>query len=116
MTSEVVLHGLDQLGDRAENATPESLLGQIPEKALDHVEPRRTGWREVHMKTLVTLEPVDDFLMFVSRIVLMWISLSFGMARLDSETGSIPDGELWHAGSMTEPSNVERGEKLPLRL
>jgi hypothetical protein len=49
-----------QLRDAAVHASTELFVGELGEPALDEVEPRPVGRREVDMKALPLAEPVSD--------------------------------------------------------
>ena len=66
---DVVTDGGDQLFEILEDSAPDSVVRQVAEEALDHVEPRSRGRREVHMETLVFGKPALDTRMFVGRVV-----------------------------------------------
>lgn len=47
----------DQIIDVVEAAATQGLVGQVPDEAFDHVEPRRSGGREVERQPQVLLRP-----------------------------------------------------------
>ncbi len=53
-----------------ENTTRDPILGDVAEKAFQHIEPGSTGGREVHMKSLMPFQPYFDFWMFVGGVVI----------------------------------------------
>src|SRR3990172_12051372 len=59
----------DQFADRFKNPTPNSLVGQIAEPTLDHVEPGAGSRDKMLMESGVALEPGFDLGMFMSRVV-----------------------------------------------
>ncbi len=69
MHGDVFLHGGDEFGDAVEYATAQSLGGEVAEEALDHVQPRGRGWREVNAKARMLLQPLLDLGMFVRGVV-----------------------------------------------
>ena len=58
---DVALDCRDQIPNAREGASANSLVGEISEEALDHVEPRRSGRREVHVEPRVPSEPSLHF-------------------------------------------------------
>src|SRR5438445_10534494 len=54
---DVVSDGRDEFFDIAKNAAAQPVLSQIAKEAFHHIQPGRTGGREVHVKTRVTLKP-----------------------------------------------------------
>ena len=50
----------DEVRDAAEDAPSETLLGELPEPALDEVEPRRARGREVEHEAGMLLQPGAD--------------------------------------------------------
>jgi hypothetical protein len=66
---DVGADGHDQLFQIAKNAAPQSVLGEIREEALHHVQPRRIGGREVHRETRVPREPALDFGVLMGSVV-----------------------------------------------
>jgi len=67
---------VDVLSDRfqeflnvAEDASAQLLLREIAEEALDHVQPRATGGREVHVEAWVPFQPALYKRMFVGGVV-----------------------------------------------
>ena len=53
MAVDVVANRDDELFQIPENAAADTVLGQVAEETLDHVQPRCRGWREVHMEVFV---------------------------------------------------------------
>ncbi len=91
------------------------MLGKIPEETFDHVEPRRTGRGEMHMKSFVPFEPVHDFLMFVRRIVVAnnvdLFVFGYGAFDLIEKPNPFLMTMLWHTGSDDRTvQDVERGK------
>lgn len=66
----VLIDGSDQLRNAAENSTPNPLLCNVSEEALNHVQPGSASGCEVHMEALVPLQPALDFGMFVRQVVI----------------------------------------------
>ena len=55
---DVLMDGGDQFGHAGEHAAAQALGGDVAEEALDHVQPRRRGRREVHVEARVFGQPV----------------------------------------------------------
>ena len=55
----------DEFFDIAKDAAAQPVLSQIAKEAFYHVEPGRTGGREVHVKTRVALEPAQHAIVLV---------------------------------------------------
>ena len=51
------------------DTSPETMLGQVTEESLHHVQPRRTGGSEVDMESRVALEPALNLGMLVCGVV-----------------------------------------------
>ena len=66
---DVVFDGGDEFVHAAKDAATNPLVGEVAKEPLDHVQPGRRSGREVDMKALVALQPVEDFLVFVGGIV-----------------------------------------------
>jgi hypothetical protein len=49
--SDVLIDGANQFWHAGEYATPQALGVDVAEESLDHVEPGRRGWREVHIES-----------------------------------------------------------------
>ena len=60
MSSQVVLDSSDQVRDATEDTSSDSVLGNLPEPALDHVEPGTRCRNKVQVKTPMLLEPPFD--------------------------------------------------------
>ena len=69
MLSDVNFDGLDQFGDTSKATAPDLLLSYVSKEALDHVEPGRTGGREMHVEAPVAFHPGMDLGMFVRGVV-----------------------------------------------
>lgn len=67
---DVPFYRADQIRGAMENPAPQLSLGQVPEEPLDHIEPRGTGGREVHVKSRVLGKPRLYFRMLVGSIVI----------------------------------------------
>ncbi len=55
---------------RFEDAVANSVLRNVSKPSFDHVQPGTAGRGKVNVKSLVPLQPVDDFGVFVSGIVI----------------------------------------------
>ena len=62
---DVVSDRGDEFFDIAKDAAAQPVLSQIPKEAFHHIQPGRTGGREVHVKTRVTLDPTLHAIVFV---------------------------------------------------
>jgi len=62
---EVISDCGDEFFDIAKDAAAQPVLRQIPKETLHHVQPGRTGGREVHVKTRETLDPALHAIMLV---------------------------------------------------
>lgn len=82
MHGNVLINGGDQLGDAAEYAALQPVGRNTAEKALDHVEPGRGGWREMDMETRMLLQPLLDLGMLVRRIVVTDQMQGLALGRL----------------------------------
>ena len=60
----------DEFFEIAKYTAPQSVLSEVAEEALHHVQPRCTGWSEVHVESWMTLEPALDLRMFVGCVVI----------------------------------------------
>ena len=70
MLIDVVADGHDQLLDIAKHAAPQTSLREVAEEALDHVEPRTAGRREVHVEARMPRQPAPDLGVLVRRGVI----------------------------------------------
>lgn len=68
LSDEAVDGGLE-CDDRVEHAVFEPAVGQFGEEAIDSIDPRRRGRREVKGEPLVPPKPFDDLGVFVGCIV-----------------------------------------------
>lgn len=59
----------EQFFDIAKYTAPQSVLSEIAEESLHHVEPRCTGRSEVHVEPWMACEPALNFGMLVRRVV-----------------------------------------------
>jgi len=50
---DVFFNGRCQFTNAVEYASPNALLGDIPEEAFHHIRPGGAGWHIVHLKTLM---------------------------------------------------------------
>ena len=66
---QVVFDGHDQFLHVAKDAAPKALLRQLAEPALDQVEPRGAGRREVQLKARMGGQPVAHRLVLVGPVV-----------------------------------------------
>src|SRR5712692_4634074 len=66
---DIAVDGILQFAGGAMNTPPDLLLGQGGEPALDQVQPRGAGRREVHMEPRMTSQPAMNQGRFVSAIV-----------------------------------------------
>lgn len=67
--ADVALDSCHELLDAAEDTAPDALDGDVAEEALDHVQPRRAGRREVHVEARVSLQPPPHSLVLVGAVV-----------------------------------------------
>ena len=67
--SDVLIDGSDQFRHAGEDTATQPLSGDIAEELLDHVQPRRRGWREMHVEAWMLGEPVLHNGMFVRGVV-----------------------------------------------
>ena len=66
---DVSSNGQNEFFEIAKHAAPQPVLREIAKEAFHHVQPRRAGGREVHMKARVLIEPALDLGMFMRRVV-----------------------------------------------
>src|ERR1700690_1908028 len=69
MAVDVSTDGQDEFFQIAKNAAPQPVLREIAEEALHHVQPRRAGGGEVHMKTRVPGQPALYLGVFMGSVV-----------------------------------------------
>src|SRR5512141_2560837 len=60
----------DQFFQITKYTAPQSVLREVAEEALYHVEPRGTGRREVHVEPWMACEPALNLGMLVGRVVI----------------------------------------------
>ena len=60
----------DKFFDIVKDAAPQPVLSQVPKESLHHVQARRTGGSEEHVKTRVTLDRALHAIVFVGAGVL----------------------------------------------
>jgi len=70
VTVDVTSNRQDEFFEIAKHTAPQSVLSEIAEEALHHVEPGSAGGREVHMKTWVAIQPALNFGVFVGGVVI----------------------------------------------
>ena len=63
-----MLYGQFQPGHAGEAVAADALVGDVAEEALDHVQPRRAGGREVHDESRVLGQPGLNLRMAVLRL------------------------------------------------
>jgi type I restriction enzyme, R subunit len=66
---DVSSNGQDEFFEIAKDTAPQPVLGEIAKKAFHHVEPRRTGGREVHMEARVACQPALHLRVLMSGVV-----------------------------------------------
>ena len=66
---DIAVDGFDELDDISEHPAPKSVHGEIPKEAFHHIQPRRAGGSEVHMKSGMALQPALHFRVFMRGIV-----------------------------------------------
>ncbi len=59
----------DEFFEIAQYAAPQSVLSEVAEEALHHVEPRCAGRSEVHVEPWMACEPAMNLGMLVGRVV-----------------------------------------------
>ena len=70
MFGDVIVDRGNQFCFATEYAAAYSLIGEITEESLNHVEPGSAGRREMHLKSRMTSEPTLNFGMLVRSIVI----------------------------------------------
>ena len=68
VVGQVVLDGRHQFLHAAKDAAAKALLRQLAEPALDEVEPRGPGGREVQFEALVSGQPLPNLFVLVGRV------------------------------------------------
>ncbi len=53
----------------AEDSAAQAVFRQVAEESFDHIQPRATGGREVHVGARAAAEPALDLLVLVGRVV-----------------------------------------------
>lgn len=66
---DMVVDGSDEIAYAGEGAAAQPFLSEISEESFDHVEPGRTGRREVDMKARMLCQPLFDGGLFVCGVV-----------------------------------------------
>ena len=69
VVSNVFINGLDEFWHTGKYATPQPFCGDVPEETLDHVQPGRRGWREVHDKARKFIQPRPRDRMLVGGVI-----------------------------------------------
>lgn len=69
VTVDVTADRQDEFFEIAKYTAPQSVLSEIAEESLHHVEPRCTGRSEVHVEPWMACEPALNFGMLVRRVV-----------------------------------------------
>ena len=69
MCVDEISNGLLELNDTLEDAALQAPPSEFGKKALDDVEPRAAGWREMNVEALVPLEPGFDLRVFMCCVV-----------------------------------------------
>src|SRR5215831_284736 len=67
---DVTADGPDEFFEIAKYAAPQSVLSEVAEEALHHVEPRGTGRSEVHVEPWMACEPALNLGVLVRRVVI----------------------------------------------
>jgi len=70
MLGDVFFQSRDQFGYAPENATSQSIAGEVAKEALDHVQPGSVGGRKMEVKTRVFAQPFVHLGMFVGGVVI----------------------------------------------
>ena len=70
---DIVVDRQEQFVHVAKDAASEALVREVAEEALHHIQPRTAGWREVHLKAWVPIQPPLNLRMLVSRVVVQGI-------------------------------------------
>ena len=66
---DVSFDGLGQFIEAGDAASPDAFAGDFRKPALDQIEPRRTGGRDMQMESGMFFEPGFDGWVFVRRVV-----------------------------------------------
>jgi hypothetical protein len=67
---DVIVDGSDEVPDAPKGAPSYLFPGDFGEPAFDLIEPRRAGWREVHMISWAFSQPLLNFRMLVGSVVI----------------------------------------------
>lgn len=120
---EIVVDGVLELGNARERDAPDPLLRDLCEEALNQIEPRRTGRREVHMEAAMLGKPTLHGRCLMGSVVVeheMDIEVLFThrSIRLRNLMNSLARCRGWHS-PMTSPllaSGAANRVVVPLRL
>ena len=94
---DVVPNRLFQFGHATEDAVANAILGDVVERAFDHIQPRTVGGREMDVKAPMSLQPLQDVGMLVRGVVAddqMQVQVR---QRLGIDLLQKPDPMLWQA-------------------
>ncbi len=69
MTVDVAADRQEEFFQVAKHTAPQSVLSEVAEETLHHVQPRCTGRGEVHVEPWMAGEPALNFGMLMSRVV-----------------------------------------------
>ncbi len=69
MVSSIIMNGGGERRDTVKDTATQTLGGNVPEEALDHVQPGRRSGCEVNMEARVFLQPFFDLGVLVGCIV-----------------------------------------------
>jgi|SRR6185437_7489105 hypothetical protein len=69
VTVDVTADRQDEFFEIAKYTAPQSVLSEVAEEALHHVEPRRTGRSEVHVEPWMASKPTLNLGMLVGCVV-----------------------------------------------
>ena len=70
MMGDIVGDSLDEFINGAKNSVAKAAFGNVTKEALDHIEPRGAGRREVDVETLVAFHPGFDLGMLMRGVVI----------------------------------------------
>ena len=70
MHGDVLVDGHLEIGHAGEYAAADALVGDIAQEPLDHIEPGRTGGREMDMKARVLVQPSQNLWVLVGHVVI----------------------------------------------
>ena len=94
---DVVPNRLFQFGHATEDAVANAILGDVVERAFDHIQPRTVGGCEMDVKAPMSLQPLQDVGMLVRGVVAddqMQVQVR---RRLGIDLLQKPDPMLWQA-------------------